>query len=204
MTRSAVAVFALGLVGVVPAAGGEFNQRLNIGDPAPVWSGLPGVDDQKHALADFKDKPVLVLVFTCTSCPVAQDYEDRLIAFAKKHAGPGGQVALVAVNVNTVEEDRLPQMKARAKQKGFPFPYLYDETQKIAKGYGAEYTPEFFVLDKDRKVAYMGAMDDTSNAAQAKVNHLEAAVAAVLKGETPSPGETLARGCRIRWERKRR
>jgi peroxiredoxin len=204
MTRSVVAVLVLGLAWVRPTAAGEFNRKLNVGDPAPVWAGLPGVDDKKYALADFKDKPVVVLVFTCNSCPIAQDYEDRIVAFAKKHAGPGGRVALVAVNVNTIEEDRLPQMKARAKQKGYPFPYLYDETQTIAKDYGAEYTPEFFVLDKDRKVAYVGAMDDASNAAQAKVNYLESAVTAVLKGEKPSPAETLARGCRVRWERKRR
>src|SRR5579871_2786039 len=199
--KQLVVTLLFGLAWSVPAAAGEFNQRLNVGGAAPAWSGLPGVDDQKHSLADYKDKPVVVIVFTCNSCPVAQDYEDRIIAFARKHAG---QVALVAVNVNTIEEDRLPQMKARAKEKGYPFPYLYDETQKIAKEYGAEYTPEFFVLDKDRKVAYMGAMDDTSNAAQAKVNYLENAVTAVLQGQKPSPAETLARGCRIRWERKRR
>jgi peroxiredoxin len=198
------AAFVLCLACAFYVTAGEFNPKLNVGDAAPLWSDLPGVDGKKLSLADFKDKPVVVLVFTCNSCPVAQDYEDRIIIFARKHAGPDGKVALVAVNVNTIEEDLLPKMTERSRQKGYPFPYLYDVTQKIAKDYGAEYTPEFFVLDKDRKVAYMGAMDDSSDPGRAKVNYLEQAVVAVLKGDKPSPAETLARGCRIRWERKRR
>lgn len=105
--------------------------------------------------------------------------------------------------VNTVPEDRLDKMKARAEKRKFNFPYLYDETQQIAKDFGATYTPEFFVLDKERKVVYMGAMDDTSNEKAAKVNYLEPAIAAALKGEKPAKGETLARGCMIRFKKVR-
>jgi peroxiredoxin len=125
------------------------------------------------------------------------------MAFAANHASAKGKVALVAVNVNTVPEDRLPEMKARAKERGFNFPYLYDESQKIARDYGARYTPEFFVLDKQRRVAYLGAMDDKNQASAAKVNHLEAAVQAVLKGERPAVAETQGRGCMIRYKRSR-
>lgn len=182
---------------------GEFNKKLKVGDPAPVWKYLPGTDGTKHSLADLKDKDAVVVVFTCNSCPIAVDYEDRIIAFAKKHAAPDSKVALVAINVNTVPEDRLDKMKARAEKKKFNFPYLYDETQQIAKDFGATYTPEFFVLDKERKVVYMGAMDDTSNEKAAKVNYLEPAVAAALKGEKPAKGETLARGCMIRFKKVR-
>lgn len=182
---------------------GEFNKKLKVGDPAPAWKELPGTDGKKHSLADLKDKDAVVVVFTCNSCPIAVDYEDRIIAFAKKHAAPDSKVALVAINVNTVPEDRLDKMKARAEKRKFNFPYLYDETQQIAKDFGATYTPEFFVLDKDRKVVYMGAMDDTSNEKAAKVNYLEPAVAAVLKGEKPAKGETLARGCLIRFKKVR-
>jgi peroxiredoxin len=146
---------------------------------------------------------VVVVVFTCNSCPVAVDYEDRLIAFSRKHAGPDSKVAVVAINVNVIEPDRLPKMQERAKEKGFTFPYLFDESQKIARLFGATYTPEFFVLDRERKVVYMGAMDDTSIAANVKVNFLEQAVQAALKAEKPNPGETLARGCRIRFVKKR-
>ena len=109
----------------------------------------------------------------------------------------------MAINVNTVKEDQLPEMKKRAEKKKFPFAYLYDPSQEIARKYGANYTPEFFVLDRDRKVAYLGAMDDKSPPAAAKVSHLEDAVKAVLAGKKPPTGETLARGCKIRFNRGR-
>jgi peroxiredoxin len=183
---------------------GEYNPVLNIGDAAPAWSGLPGVDDKEHALADLKAKEAVVVVFTCNSCPSAVDYEDRLIAFAKKHCGPQGKVALVAINVNTVEEDRLPAMKKRAAEKGFDFPYLFDETQKIARDYGATFTPEFFVLNPQRRIAYMGAMDDNTDSAKAKLNYVEAAVEAVLAGKTPEVKETVGVGCLVRYQRQRK
>jgi peroxiredoxin len=204
MTRTATAALAALLALTTAAPAGEYNKALSVGDHAPAWTDLPGTDGKPHSLADLKDRPVVVLVFTCNSCPVAVDYEDRIIAFAKKHAGPDGKVALVAVNVNTGPEDRLPKMKERAQEKGFPFPYLYDESQKTARLYGASYTPEFFVLDKDRRIAYMGAMDDKTQPDAVKVHHLEDAVAAVLNGQKPTVAETLARGCRIAFQRTRR
>jgi peroxiredoxin len=94
-------------------------------------------------------------------------------------------------------------MKQRAAKKGFPFAYLYDPSQQIAKKYGANYTPEFFVLNKDRRVVYMGSMDDKSPPAMPTKHHLELAVQAALKGKQPATGETIARGCRIRWDRSR-
>jgi peroxiredoxin len=95
-------------------------------------------------------------------------------------------------------------MKEKAKARDFPFAYLYDETQQIARAYGATYTPEFFVLDKDRKIAYMGAMDDKDKADQVKRHWLEEAVEATLKGARPEIGETAGRGCLIRYNKKRR
>lgn len=186
------------------ATGGDYNKRIDIGQPAPTWSNLPGVDGNNHSLADLKDKAVVVVIFTCNSCPVAVGYEDRIVAFAKKHDGADSKVAVVAINVNTIEADRLDKMKERAKEKGFTFAYLYDESQRIAREFGAQYTPEFFVLDKERKVAYMGAMDDKSPPADASKSYLDEAVAAVLKGEKAPLGETLARGCRVRFDRTKR
>jgi peroxiredoxin len=186
------------------AQAGQFNSVLSIGDPAPAWKDLPGVDGKRHSLADLHDREIVVVVFTCNSCPIASDYEDRIIAFAKKHCGRGQKTALVAINVNTVEEDLLPHMKERAAAKHFPYPYLFDESQKIGKAYGALFTPEFFVLDKDRKVAYMGAFDDNVEPTKIKHAYLEPAIEAVLKGAKVSPAETQASGCLIRYARNRR
>jgi peroxiredoxin len=188
---------------VASSRAGEFNVVLNIGDKAPAWVDLPGVDGKQHSLADLKDKEVVVVAFTCNSCPFAVDYEDRLIALAKKYAGPEGKVAVVAINVNKIPEDSFSKMQERAKAKAFPYPYLYDETQKIAREYGANFTPEFFVLTKDRRIAYMGGMDDNSNAQLVTKNFLEPAVEAALQGSRPSVAESPARGCRIRYVRER-
>ena len=156
MIRYATALVAV--VGLTVLAGtaqaGKFNKKLNIGDKAPAWKDLEGTDGKKHALADLAGRDAVVVVFTCNTCPVATDYEDRIIAFANEYAKPGSKVAVVAINVNTVKGDQLPDMRKRAEKKKFPFPYLYDESQKIARDYGARFTPEFFVLDRDRKVVF--------------------------------------------------
>jgi peroxiredoxin len=187
-----------------PLSAGEYNPVLNVGDAAPEWKDLPGIDGKKHSLADLKDKDVVVLFFTCNSCDVATEYEDRIIAVAKKYAGPQGKAAFVAVNVNKIPADAPAELKKRAEAKKFPFVYLHDDTQKIAKAYGATFTPEFFVLDKQRKIAYMGGLDDNSNAEIAKNKYLETALDAVLAGKKPTTSETVAIGCMIRYERERR
>jgi len=110
----------------------------------------------------------------------------------------------VAINVNKIPEDSLAAMQERAVAKGFSFPYLFDESQQIAKDFGATRTPEFFVLDKARKVAYMGAMDDNSMRDKVTRLHLRDAVTAVLAGQAPQIKETPPVGCGIRFERMRR
>jgi peroxiredoxin len=206
MTRTALVLGMIGCWAALssPAEAGKYNEVLNIGDAAPAWTNLPGVDGKRHSLADLVDKQAVVVVFTCNSCPVANDYEDRILAFSKKYAGPSGKVGLVAICVNQIPEDRLPKMKERAEAKGFDFPYLYDETQKIGKEYGANFTPEFFVLDKDRKVIFMGGMDDSSSIDQVKNRYLEPAVEAALAGSSPETAEAPAIGCRVRYARERR
>jgi peroxiredoxin len=183
---------------VLAAPAGEFNKKLSAGDAAPTWADLPGVDGKKHSFIDLKDKEIVVVVFTCSHCPVARAYEDRLIAFTKKFAGPESKVAVVAINVNNIDADRLPKMKERAEKRGFNFRYLYDETQRTARAYGATMTPEFFVLDRARKVVYLGAFDDSEK--QPTVNYVEMAIEAALKGERPAKVETKARGCTVKYE----
>jgi len=193
----------LGLVLVSNAQAGKFNKKLNIGDSAPVFKDLPGTDEKNYSLADLKDKDVVVVVITCNHCPVAVAYEDRIIEFAKKYASsPESKVGIIAINVNNGAADKLDKMKERAKAKGFNFPYAYDESQKIGRSLGATVTPEFFVLNKDRKIAYMGAMDDSQNSKNVKKKYLEDAVDALLKGETISTTETAGRGCSVQYERR--
>lgn len=183
---------------------GKYNPTLSIGDQAPAWEKLPGIDDKLHSFADLKDKDVVVVAFTCNSCPYAVDYEDRLIALAKKYSGSDSRVAVVAINVNTVPDDRLPKMKERAESKQFPFPYLYDESQQIARKFGASYTPEFFVLDRQRKVVYMGAFDDSPDSEKIEARYVQPAIDAALSGNKPPVEETIAIGCAVRYKRSRR
>ena len=184
-------------------AKGKYNDVLAIGDAAPAWTDLPGVDGKRHSLSDLHEKDVVVVVFTCNSCPCAVDYEDRLLAFCQKYLGPKSRVGLVAICVNNIEADQMPALKAKAQAKQFHFPYLHDASQKIAKAYGAGYTPEFFVLNKQRQIAYMGAMDDKDPPASAKKHYLDDAVDALLSAQKPVVTETNPRGCKIRWTKKR-
>lgn len=202
MSRWLFSTCVVSWLGIACAAAGEFNEVLSIGDRAPNWTYLPGVDGKAHSFSEYADRDVLVLVFTCASCPTAVDYEDRINALAKSAAAR--KVAVVAISVNHVDADKLPALTKRAKEKGFAFPYLYDVTQQMARDHGAIFTPEFFVFDRDRKLVYMGAMDDSTDPAAVKVRYVEDAVAAALKGERPAVTETIARGCRIRYARERR
>ncbi len=204
LTVIAAASLAAGLSGAA-AKPGKFNKVLAPGDPAPAWTGLEGTDGRKHSLADLKDKEVVVVVFTCNSCPVAVAYEERIQAFVAKYCtAPAARVALVAINVNTGKEDALPAMQQRAVARGFRFPYLYDPSQRIARQYGATFTPEFFVLDRQRRVAYTGAMDDRAPPGTPTRYYLVEAVEAVLAGKPVAVAETsAAAGCKIKYNPQR-
>jgi peroxiredoxin len=184
------------------AAAGKFNKKLNVGDPAPTWDKLEATDGKKYAFADFKDKDVLVVVFTCNSCIVAEGYEERLTAFAAECNKADSKVGFVAINVNTGKADALPAMKERAARRKFGFTYLYDPSQKTATAYGANFTPECFVLNKDRKVVYMGAFDDKPEGTP-KAHHVADAVKAALAGKAATTAETsAAAGCKIKFNKK--
>src|SRR4030095_11731161 len=129
---------------------GKYNKTLSIGDAAPDWKDLEGTDGQKHSLADFRDKEVVVLAFTCNSCPYATDHEERINALQQRFSKDGKGV-VIAINPNQVKDDLLPAMKSRADARGLKYLYLQDSTQVVAKSYGALNTPEFVVLNKDRK-----------------------------------------------------
>ena len=186
------------------APAGEYNPILSIGDSAPTWEKLPATDGKSYAFDDFKTADILVVVFTCNSCPYAVDYEDRLIKLAKQAESKDAKVKVIAINVNLVRADLLPAMKERAKTKKFNFPYLFDESQESANKYGATYTPEFFVLNRERKVVYMGALDDSTDAKKVKRQYVQEAIDAQLTGKKAEVSETVAIGCRVRYKRRRR
>jgi peroxiredoxin len=201
MIRYAAAILVAGIAAVSLVNAGGTPQKLMLGAPAPNFTNLPGVDGKMHSLDEYKNKDVLVITITCNHCPVAVGYEDRIIDFAKKYTtAPDSKVALVAINVNNIEQDKLDKMKIRAQQKGFNFPYLYDESQAIARALSARVTPEFYVFNKERKLVYWGSLDNSQTGP--KTNYLSAAVDATLKNETPTTAKTNAFGCGIKYERK--
>lgn len=171
---------------------------FTVGDPAPEWKDLIGVDDQKHSLSELKDAKAVVVVFTCNHCPVAQAYEDRMIELAAKYKDKG--VELVAINVNNIEDDKLPAMKTRAKDKDYKFAYLYDPTQDIAREFGATVTPHAFLFDGERKLAYVGSIDDNMEAEKVEKHYLRDAIDAVLAGTIPELDSTKPAGCGIQYE----
>jgi peroxiredoxin len=203
LTLRSLVALTLCALAAAPAHAGKYNKKLNIGDAAPTWDKLEATDGKKYAFDDFKDKDVLVVVFTCNSCVVAVGYEDRLIAFAAECNKPGSTVGFVAINVNTGKADALPAMKERAKEKKFAFPYLYDPSQQSALKYGAMFTPECFVLNKDRKVVYMGAFDDKPSG-EPKNLYVADGVKAALDGKAAATAETpAAAGCKIVFNKKK-
>ena len=189
---AALTAFALSAAAIVRAG------EIKIGDAAPTFSGIIGTDDKEHALKDFASAKLVVLVFTCNHCPVAQAYQDRLLGLQKDYKAKGVQI--VAVNVNNIDADKLDKMKERAKEKKYDFPYLYDASQKIGKDYGAKVTPHVFVLDKDRKLAYMGAIDDNMDEKKVKKHLLSDALDALLAGKEPPEKVTKQFGCGIKYE----
>jgi peroxiredoxin len=199
MKRIALALATLTLL-ASPAFAGKFNKVLSIGDAGPDFKAVIGTDDKPHSLSDYNAAKAVVVVFTCNHCPVAQAYEDRLMALQKDYKEKG--VQLVAINVNNNDADKLEAMKERAGIKGFNFPYLYDSTQKSAASYGATVTPHVFVLDGQRKVAYMGLIDDSMNAGEVKQHYVRDALDAVLAGKAPEVTETRQLGCGIQYEKK--
>lgn len=178
---------------------------IDVGKTAPDFN-LPGVDGRKWALAEFKDKRLVVIVFSCNHCPYVVGSEDRMIALQRDYAARG--VQLVAINSNETDghpEDSFDHMVARAKERGFNFHYLRDEDQSIAKVYGAQRTPHFFVLDENRIVRYTGRMDNNPrDESKAETHELRDAVEAVLAGRDVAVKTTDAIGCNVKWWGKER
>ncbi|MDP1726813.1 MAG: thioredoxin family protein, partial [Bacteroidota bacterium] len=164
---------------------------------------LKGVDGKMYSLASFKNTKGFLIIFTCNHCPFAQAYESRIIALHKKYAAKG--IPVIAINPNDaalVPEDSYPNMVKRSKERKYPFVYLHDATQNIARAYGAKRTPHVFFLDAKRTIQYMGTIDDNfEEPTEVKEKYLENALDAFLAGKPIILTQTKAIGCGIRWRK---
>jgi len=174
-----------------------------IGDKLPEFSNLHAVDGTRWDSMKLGDSRVLIVVFTCNRCPYAVEYEDRLNALHAKYSESGKQVRLFVINSNYGPNESLKRMRLRAKEKRFNFPYVKDTDQSVARSLGAVYTPEFFVFDHDGRLVYKGALDDATNSENVKTNYVDDAVSALLAGAPVKTTEIGARGCTIRFRRRR-
>jgi peroxiredoxin len=176
---------------------------LELGKTAPDFQ-LPAADGKTYRLADFGRAPVLVVCFTCNHCPYVIGNEAREKAFVQKFQARG--MAYVAINSNDAAvhgEDDFPHMQARAKALGFTWPYLWDESQAVAKAYGAIKTPHFFVFDQARVLRYVGRMDNSPrDVSLVKTHELADAVEAMLAGKVVALPATEAIGCTVKWRGK--
>lgn len=179
-----------------------FADGYEVGDKASDFT-LKNVNDKLLSLKDFSDAKGFVVIFTCNTCPVAKAYENRIIEIDKKYAKKGYPV--IAINPNDPEVtpgDSFENMKKRANEKNYSFPYLFDETQEVYQMYGATKTPHVYILNKKENkliVSYIGAIDDNSrNASEVKETYLANALDALIKGKNPVPNYTKAVGCSIK------
>ncbi len=174
---------------------------LQLGDTAPDFS-LPATDGQTYSLHDFDASPVLVVAFTCNHCPYVINSEARVLDFTRDYHDKG--VAYVAINSNSVgtyADDSFDHMIERARERGFEFPYLRDESQDIARAYGALRTPHFYVFDAQRKLRYTGRMDDNPRSpGQQTTRELRDAVDDLLAGREVAVPLTNPIGCNVKWD----
>lgn len=175
-----------------------------VGDLASDFS-LNNVNGNKVALSDYSSAKGFIVVFTCNTCPYAKLYESRILALDSKYSSKGFPV--IAINPNDVAKqpgDSMEEMVARAKEKGYKFPYLRDDSQEVAMAYGASKTPHVFVLNKegrDLRVEYIGAIDDSPREeADVREKYVEDAVDALLSGKKPTVTSKRAIGCTIKWK----
>jgi peroxiredoxin len=176
--------------------------NLKIGSPAPDFN-LPGVDGKKYSLTSFADKKALIIIFSCNHCPYVQAYEERIKQIQFDFESKG--VSVVAINSNEDKgypEDSFENMKKRSTEQKFNFFYLRDEDQSIARAYDATHTPEIFLFDKERKLAFHGKIDDNWQEPNKVQNYyVRNALDELLAGKEISVPETFTIGCTIKWKK---
>jgi peroxiredoxin len=173
--------------------------KLALATDAPPFD-LPGVDGSNHSLDDYADAPVLAVVWSCNHCPYVLAWERRMSAIQRDYAEHGFR--LVAINSNDADRypaDSFEAMKQHAAEEDFPFDYLYDADQSVARAYGPERTPEVFLFDADRRLVYHGAIDDSRDEDEVSEHYLRDAIEATLAGREPSATDTPPVGCTVKY-----
>jgi len=178
----------------------ESEQKINLGDSAPNFN-LKGIDEKNYSLEDFKDAKALLIVFMCNHCPYAMAKIPVIKGLADKYGDSG--LVLVGINSNESEnypDDSFENMQRYAREKEYNFYYLHDETQEVAKTYGAVCTPDPFLFDSDHKLVYHGRFDDAMRPDAVATKHdMDEAVQLVLDGKPVDKGFLPSRGCSIKW-----
>src|ERR1700677_427423 len=200
------------LITLGAASAEEVHPILALGSPAPDFA-LPGVDGQVHKLSDYASSPVLVVVFTCNHCPIAQMYERRIQQLATDYKNKG--VAVVAIQPNDPQairideldssdiSDSLAEMKIRVQYKHLTYPYLYDgETQEVTRAYGPQATPHVFIFDKERHLQYEGRIDNSYRTELVKTNDARDAIDALLNHKAVAVQHAGVFGCSTKWKEK--
>ena len=177
------------------------NFKLHPGDTAPTFD-LPGVDGKRHTLGDYRERPYLLVAFWCNHCPYVQAWEGRMIDLAREFHPKGVQVILINSNDEVgYPDDRFDRMVTRAREKGYPFPYLRDESQSAARAYGALVTPHPMLFGPDRKLLFQGRIDDNVDHPElVRDRPLRNAIEAALAGRAPKPSEVPVLGCSVKWK----
>lgn len=181
---------------------------MDLGHPAPDFSlpaANPGVDDrggEARSLGDYDHAEALVVVFMCNHCPYVKHVEDALLEVAREYQSRGVQfVGICSNDAERYPDDSFENLAKRAREKDYPFPYLYDESQEVAQAYEAACTPDFYVFDQDRTLAYRGRFDETRpNQGEADGNDLRQALDELLETGTVSMDQAPSMGCNIKWK----
>lgn len=193
MINSISVVFWLTLIAAFPVKKG-----YEVGDKASDFT-LKNVDGRMVSLADYKDAKGFIIIFDCNTCPYSKAYNERITRLNDNFLVKGYPV--IAINANDGSGDSYDDMVRIAKKKNYKYPFLFDETQQVAKVYGATNTPHVFVLTKELKVVYIGAIDDNARDAEAVTKpYVEEAVNALMAGKPVPVPKTKAIGCGIRWK----
>jgi peroxiredoxin len=172
-----------------------------LGTPCPDFH-LKAVDGKTYARDDFAGARVLVVMFICNHCPYVQAVEDRLVRLGRELGPHGAQlVGICANDAVTYPDDAFDKLAERARARNYSFPYLHDETQEVARAFGAVCTPDIFVYDQARRLAYRGRIDDSwKDEAKVQRRDLAEAIEALLAGKAPAPNQRPSMGCSIKWK----